>query len=205
MSQLHNAPDPADSESVKLLAVTAVLTGCVPTLSAGYDASSSVKGPIRGLLNQPVATARGENAPPVENTRSYAFAAGLRSRVLGIEAGVQLYDVKGASFSVPTEYDPTSPRFLITTASLDVRARVLKTKYFATDMHIGPAGGFLVDRGAGATQVGQGFRVGIGFAATLGPLNTFADLYVIDMAFRGDGPAAGTSSMTGLTLGVALR
>jgi hypothetical protein len=95
------------------------------------------------------------------------------------------------------------PRFLISTASLDVRFRWLAAMHLASDMHFGPAGGFLIDRGSGEKQLGQGFRVGVG--AELGPLNAFADLYVIDMAFRGEGPAAGTSSMTGLTLGIALR
>lgn len=195
----------ADTEVMKWLPLAVLATGCAPTLSAGYDAMSSVKGPVHDLLNQPVATARGEDAPPVENTRSYAFAAGFRAQRIGIEAGVQLHDVKGASFSIPSEYDPTQPRFLITTASLDFRLRWLAAKHFASDMHFGPAGGFLLDRGAADTQLGQGFRVGLSVAAMLGPLNTFADVYVIDMAFRGEGPAAGTSSMTGLTLGFALR
>lgn len=190
---------------MKWLLLAVIATGCAPTLSAGYDAMSSVKGPVHDLVKQPVATARGEDAPPVENTRSYAFAAGFRAKRLGLELGLQLHDVKGASFSIPSEYNPTEPRFLISTASLDVRVRVLEAMHLASDMHFGPAGGFLIDRGSGEKQLGQGFRVGITVGAVLGPLNAFADLYVIDMAFRGEGPAAGTSSMTGLTLGVALR
>lgn len=155
-----------------LLATLAL--GCVPTLSAGYDASSSVKGPVHAM------------SPNIGQKPGYAFGAGLRSKRIGVEAGIQLRDI-------------------LSTASLEFRTRVLKTRFIAADMHFGPAAGVVVVDEMTPPQLGQGYRVGVGLAATLGPVNAFADLYVMNVGFRGEGPAAGFSSMTGLTLGFALR
>ena len=178
----------------------------MPTLSAGIDTRTNMSGPIKNLVTQPAATARSESAPPVEDTRSYSFAAGIKLHRFGVEFGLHLHDVKGASFSVPSEtsYDPTSPRYLITTGSLDFRIRWLEFRHFASDLHAGPAGGFLVDRGTAGMEFGQGFRLGAAVATTLGPLNAFADFYLLDMVYL-DGPAKGGSSMTGVTLGFAFR
>ncbi|HTL35263.1 MAG TPA: hypothetical protein VL326_19175 [Kofleriaceae bacterium] len=189
-----------------LIAIAVVLTGCMPTLSAGIDSHTTMSGPIKNLTTQPVATARSEDAPPVENTRSYSFAAGFKLHRFGVEFGLHLHDVKGASFSVPSEasWDPTSPRYLITTGSLDFRIRWLEFKHFASDVHAGPAGGFLVDRGTAGTDFGQGFRLGAAVATVLGPLNAFADFYLLDMVYI-DGPAKGGTKMSGVTLGFAFR
>ena len=187
-------------------AVAACATGCMPTLSAGYDARTNLSGPIKNLVTTPVATARGESAPPVEDTHSYSFAAGFKLHRFGVEFGLHLHDVKGASFSVPSpqSYDPTSPRYLITTGSVDFRIRWLQVAHLASDLHFGPAGGFLVDRGTAGTDLGQGFRIGAAMATTLGPVNAFADFYLLDMVYV-DGPARGSSSLTGITIGIALR
>ena len=189
-----------------LIAVAVVLTGCVPTLSAGIDSHTTMSGPIKNLTTQPVATARSEDAPPVENTRSYSFAAGFKMARFGVEFGLHFHDVKGASFSVPSadSYDPTSPRYLITTGSLDFRVRWLSLPHLASDLHAGPAGGFLVDRGTAGTDFGQGFRLGAALATTLGPLNAFADFYLLDMVYL-DGPAKGGTKFSGVTLGLAFR
>jgi hypothetical protein len=160
---------------MKWYLLAALASGCMPTLSAGYDASSSVRGPVRTM------------SPNMESSPGYAFGLGLRGKRAGVEAGVQLHDT-------------------LTTASLEFRMRVLKTRFIAADMHFGPAAGMLVvDDEMLPPQFGQGFRLGVGLAGTVGPLNAFADVYVMDIGFLGDGPAAGFSSMTGLTLGFALR
>lgn len=185
---------------MKSLYLIVLATGCAPTLSAGYDAMSSMKGPVHDLMNQPVTTARGEDAPPVENARSYAFAAGFQKHRVGFEAGLQLHDVESESFSM----DPNTPPFVMSTASAELRLRWLEAMHIASDMHFGPAAGLVFDKRAMDKQFGEGFRVGISLGAQLGPINAFADLYTIDMMF-GAGPAEGTSQITGLTLGIALR
>src|SRR4029079_15086548 len=93
--------------------------------------------------------------------------------------------------------DPTSPRYLLATTSIDVRCRWLDLRYLVAEVHLGPAGGGLVDRGpigaAGGVlvarvlidaQLGQGFRFGATIAGKLGPLQTFADLYETEMVFN---------------------
>ena len=191
---------------MKYLIVAAVaLAGCTPTLSAGVNTNTTLRGPIKNLVTEPVATARSETAPPVDDTRSYSFAAGTKMHRFGIEFGLHLHDVKGASFAMPTsEWDPTAPRYLITTGSVDFRVRWLELAHFASDLHVGPAGGLLVDRGTGGTDFGQGFRLGAAVATKVGPVNAFADFYILDMIYL-DGPAKGSTMMSGLTLGFAFR
>lgn len=186
------------------------LVGCTPYMSAGYDAHSSIKGPLGNMVTQPAATARNEsaNVAPVEDTHSYSFAVGGGGKRIGLELGTHLHDVKGASFSLPSVsdmgVDPTSPRYLFATTSIDFRFRWILSRFFVSDMHIGPAGGFVLDRGTADYELGKGFRVGLTVAARLGILNAFADLYTTDMSFS-EGPAKGISSLTGLTLGFSLR
>ena len=192
--------------SVVLLA----LVGCTPYMSAGYDAHSSIKGPIANMVTQPAATARDASGTvaPVEDTRSYSFAVGGGGKRIGFELGTHLHDVKGASFSLPSVsdmgVDPTSPRYLFATTSIDFRFRWILSRFFVSDLHIGPAGGLIVDRGTASHELGKGYRVGLTVGARLGVVNAFADLYTTDMSFD-EGPAKGISSLTGLTLGFALR
>jgi hypothetical protein len=189
----------------------AVMAGCTPSLSAGYNAYSTMSGPVSTMMTQPVATAREDPASvaPVENTRSYAVSIGGsfgKKKRMGIDVGAQLHDVNGASFSMPTltGFDPTSPRYLLTTMSIDVRYRPLALSYVVADLHAGPAGGIVIDRGMLGYQIGQGARYGVMVAGKLGPLNAFADLYQMKIVFD-DGAAKGVSTLTGLTVGLALR
>ena len=184
------------------------LVGCVPSVSAGYDTYTHLSGPVANMVNEPAATARQETAPPVADTRSYslAFGGAFGKSRMGIEVGAHLHEVNGASFSLPdaTGVDPTSPRYLLATTSIDVRFRWLNLRYLVADVHLGPAGGVLVDRGLIDAQLGQGFRFGAMVAGKLGPLQAFADLYETEMVFN-DGAAKGVSKLAGLTVGLALR
>jgi len=185
------------------------LVGCVPSVSAGYDTYTNLRGPVANMVNQPAATARQETAPPVADTRSYslAFGGSFGKSRMGIEVGTHLHEVNGASFSLPESIDgvdPTSPRYLLATTSIDVRFRWLDLRYLVAEVHLGPAGGVLVDRGLIDAQLGQGFRFGATIAGKLGPLQTFADLYETEMVFN-DGAAKGVSKLAGLTVGLALR
>jgi hypothetical protein len=194
---------------MRLLLVVA-FAGCTPTLAAGYDAHTRLAGPISNMVTQPAATARtdGMTAPPVDDTRSYSFAlgAGFGGGRFGIELGTHLHEVNGASFSLPSSegVDPTSPRYLLATTSLDTRVRWLALRHFVSEIHAGPAAGMLVDRGMLGYQFGNGYRFGAMIAGKLGPLTAFADVYETDMAF-GEGDAKGKSTLTGITLGLALR
>lgn len=192
-----------------MLVVALAVVGCTPYVSAGYDTNSSLRGPIKNMVTQPAASARQENAPPVEDTRSYSFAFGAAfGPRIGIELGAHLHDVNGASFSLPTieemGVDPNSPRYLLGSTSLDIRYRWLLTRYVTADIHLGPAAGLLVDRGLLDYQVGDGFRFGATFGVKLGMVSAFADLYETEMVFA-DGDAKGVSGLTGVTFGILVR
>jgi hypothetical protein len=192
---------------IVLVVVAAV--GCTPYVSAGYDTNSSLRGPIKNMVTMPAASARQETAPPVANTHSYSFAVGAAfGPRMGLELGTHLHDVNSASFSMPSVenlgVDPNSPRYLLGSASIDVRYRWLLTKYVTSDLHLGPSTGLLVDRGMADYQVGNGFRFGATLGIKLGRVSAFADLYETEMVFN-DGDAKGVSGLTGVTFGVLVR
>jgi hypothetical protein len=192
-----------------VFALLVAAVGCTPYVSAGYDTNSSLRGPIKNMVTMPAASARSEDAPPVEDTRSYSFAfgAGFGDR-MGLELGLHLHDVNGASFSMPNAQamgvDPNSPRYLLGSTSLDVRYRWLALKHITADAHLGPAAGMLVDRGMGDYQFGNGFRFGATLGVKLGVLSLFADVYETEMVFN-DGDAKGVSGLTGVTFGILVR
>jgi hypothetical protein len=193
----------------KLLVAVALVLGCTPYVSAGYDTTASLRGPIKNVVTMPAATARQETAPPIENTRSYSFAFGAAfGERVGVEIGGHLHDVNADSFSLPSsEYmgvDPQSPRYLLASTSLDLRYRWLASRYLTSELHLGPAAGLLVDRGVFDYQVGDGVRFGATVGIKLGKLSAFADFYETDMVFA-DGDAKGVSSLTGITLGILVR
>jgi hypothetical protein len=194
---------------VKLVVLAAVLAGCTPYVSAGYDMNSSLRGPIKNMVTMPAASARQETAPPVDDTHSYSFAfgAGFGQRV-GIELGLHLHDVNSASFSLPSVenlgVDPSSPRYLLGSTSLDLRYRWLALRHLTSDLHLGPAAGVLVDRGMGDYQFGNGMRFGATVGVKLGAVSAFADLYETEMVFD-NGDAKGVSGLTGVTFGILVR
>jgi hypothetical protein len=191
-----------------IVLVALAAAGCTPYLSAGLDTNTSLRGPVKNMVTQPAASARQETAPPLSDTRSYSFAVGgAFGPRMGIELGAHLHDVNGASFSLPTSpmgVDPLSPRYLISSASLDVRYRWLNLKHLTSDIHLGPATSVLVDRGMGDYQVGNGFRGGATVGLRFGKLSAFVDVYETEMVFN-DGDAKGVSGLTGVTFGILVR
>jgi hypothetical protein len=192
-----------------LVLVVVAAAGCTPYVSAGYDTNSSLRGPIKNMVTMPAASARQEDAPPVDNTHSYSLAvgAGFGDR-MGLELGAHLHDVNGGSFSMPSaEYrgvDPNSPRYLLGSVSLDTRYRWLALEHFTSDLHVGPSAGLLVDRGVADYQFGNGFRFGATVGIKFGKVSAFADVYETEMVFN-DGDAKGVSGLTGVTFGILVR
>lgn len=195
---------------MKLLVIAMVMfAGCTPYASVGYDTRASLRGPIKNMVTMPAASARQENAPPIEDTHSYSFAVGAGfGKRIGVELGAHLHDVNGDSFSLPSlehlGVDPNSPRYLFASASLDLRYRWLAMKYLTADVHLGPAAGMLVDRGMLDFQIGNGVRFGATVGVKLGPVSAFADVYETEMVFA-DGDAKGVSGLTGVTFGILVR
>jgi hypothetical protein len=194
---------------MKLLVLATALMGCTPYVSAGYDTRANLRGPIKNMVTMPAASARMENAPPVANTHSFSLALGAAfGPRAGVEVGGHLHDVNADSFSLPRVenlgVDPLSPRYLIASTSLDLRYRWLLTKYLTSDLHVGPAIGYLVDRGTAEAQAGNGFRMGVTVGVKLGKVSAFADLYETQLVFA-DGDAKGKNGLTGVTIGLLVR
>jgi hypothetical protein len=193
---------------VKRALLVLAATGCTPHFAAGYDTTSNIAGPLRNMVTQPAATARQDpsTVAPVAEHRSYAFSIGGGNRHVSVSTGLQLHDINSATFSLPTiqGVDPLSPRYLLSTLSVDCNIGVLLLPHFDAGFHVGPAAGIVIDRTDGSYSTAKGMRFGATAAVWWGKVAAFADLYETDMAFTG-GPAKGTSTLTGVTVGVALR
>jgi len=68
----------------------------------------------------------------------------------------------------------------------------------------GPVRMMLLDRSSGERTWGNGLRFGAGAQYRVGPVAIYADLYREVVAFGG-GAAQGTTSLDGLTVGLALQ
>jgi hypothetical protein len=193
---------------VKRALLVLFVTGCMPHMSAGYDTTTKLSGPLSNMVSQPAAAARQDVATvaPVVEQKSYSFSVGGGNRRFGIDTSLHLHDVNGQSFDLPTATGvaPESPRYLLTTLSLDFRLGLLLLPHLDTSAHFGPATGVVIDRTDGTHAYADGFRVGGTASVWWGHLATFVDVYQTTMVFT-SGPAEGTSRMTGFTVGIALR
>ena len=93
---------------------------------------------------------------------------------------------------------------MLATTSVDLRFTIPIVNHFAFGGHVGPAAGAVLDRTTGDHAFGEGVRFGALVSANVGPVGVFADLYETEMVFL-SGAAQGTSKLTGLIVGVALR
>ena len=180
----------------------------MPHMSAGYDTTTKLSGPLANMVSQPASAARQDAATvaPVVEQKSYSFSIGGGNRRFGIDTALHLHDVTGQTFDLPTAAGvaPESPRYLLTTLSLDFKVGLLLLPHFDASGHFGPAGGFVIDRTDGSHAYADGFRFGATASLWWGHLATFVDVYQTTMVFT-TGPAQGTSRMNGFTVGIALR
>ena len=167
-------------------------------VSAGYDMSPKVSGRLAPLVSQSM------SSTPAPAGSSYAATIGGRVKAFSIDVGVQAHDVSQASFAIPNPLAPSGPRYLTGSTSLDFGCDVITWHHLSVHMHAGPALGGMIDRMTGGTYSAQGMRAGAGVSASLGPLTAFVDVTDTQLAFT-DGPAAGNSTLTGVTVGIALR
>lgn len=181
---------------LRAVLLTALLTagGCSPTVTAGYDTTTTVRGPLAPFIS----------ARP--DARNYAFGVGGGARDFTIEIGVQPRAAADALISPAAQPSAggTTPRYLISSGSLDLRWTPLRYRMLSANLHVGPAIGGMVDRTSGDVSVAQGFRSGTGVALSWKRMTAFVDYYYGALIFA-DGPAAGTSHMSGITVGVGIR
>lgn len=161
---------------VRVVVLALLVTGCRPYISAGYDASAHVNGPLAGMMQG--------------STPSYSVAVGGGARDFTVQLAAQKRDAG------PQEVAPSS--------SLDLAWTWLRFRHVSTNVHAGGAGMLLVDRMTGEHAFGEGFRYGAALDLQASIVHVIVDYYRVGVVF-GDGPATGFSDMTGVMLGVMVR
>lgn len=174
-----------------LIPVLGLLAGCHPRFAVGYDARPRAHGAM-AAMKAPPADALTAGTPAVPDGGDYSFAAGGGAKDFTISGALELHDV--------TRDGP----YLTAAAGLDFDWRLIRYRWFSTAIHVGPRRTVMVDRDTGEREWGYGLRYGVGVAVAVSVIEVFADLHRDSLQFD-FGPAAGDSSLSGLTLGLALR
>lgn len=178
-----------------LIALT-VLASC--HLRLGADAAARSTGPLAAVMTQAtVSRATGVVSLPPDGGRNYAMEAGVGNDTFTANALVAVHDVTSTSFTAGTGS-------LAATVGVDVRWRVLRWHGLSPSLAAGPARVVLVDRTTGDRSWGNGLRFGAGAQYQLGRIAIYADAYREIVAFS-DGPATGTSTLDGVTVGLSLQ
>jgi hypothetical protein len=192
----------------RMLVVLAFLAACHPYGIVGYDAASSVSGPMSNLMNKSMATARTLSSAPAATTaattesptHTYSLGFGFGTKDFGAEIGV--HEI-GASSSLFDSGD-SAQRYAMTTGSVDLRWSPIRWKHVVTYVHAGPSVGVLVDKGAHATTFGQGVRYGGGLAIMLPVVMIYVDASRTALQMS-DGDAKGFNQVGGITVGIGIH
>jgi hypothetical protein len=194
-----------------------LLAACHPYLTGGVEMTTKVAGPIATLQQQPVASARpvtalsdGETAP-VDTQPSvphtYSIAIGTAPvQDFHVELGLHAHEISSDSLHMDGSSASylASPRYLTGTASLDFQWIFIRTHHVSTYIHVGPAAGVVVDKGAGSASYGQAVRFGGGIAYDLPLIRVYVDASQTELLMT-SGPAAGVNELAGITVGVGLH
>jgi hypothetical protein len=196
---LDAGPPPADVPDMRcswLPVVVVVLSAC--HLRAGLDATSRASGPLHTLMTQSTVTrSDGVLNLPTDNGRNYSLEAGFGNSTFTVNTVLAVHDVTSTSFTAGAGY-------LATTIGADVRWSMFRWKNLSPSLAAGPARMMLLDRTTGDRTWGNGVRFGAGAQYRLGPVAIYGDLYREVVAFGG-GPADGTTTLDGITFGLALQ
>lgn len=182
-----------------VLLIASVLAGCSPRLSMGYDTTARTQGPLASLQAVPrLAAFTDAPVPAPPEGRNYSAGLGFGDQNFNLGVGVRANGVSGSTLEID------GPRYLSAAASLDFRYQWLRIKNFSAGVRLAPTRTLLLDSTSGARSWGSGIAYGGGVTLALKMFNVYADAYQEQIVF-GDGPAMGTSSRTGVTVGVAFQ
>jgi hypothetical protein len=177
------------------LAVLVVATGC--HLRAGFDAASHASGPLQAAMaSSSVSRSDGVLNLPPQGGRNYALEAGFGNSTLTVNGMMVVHDVTSTRFTPGAGY-------LATTLGASVRWEAYHWHDLSPTLAAGPARILLLDRNTGDRTWGNALRGATGLQLRLGPIAVYGDIYREIAAFRG-GAASGTTTIEGVTLGLAL-
>jgi hypothetical protein len=176
--------------------VVIVVTGC--HLRAGLDATSRANGPLHGVMSRStVSPDNGVINLPTTDGDNYSLEAGFGNKTFTVNSVLAMHDVRSTSFTPGAGY-------LAATIGANVRWSILRWKNLSPSVAAGPARMLLLDRSSGERTWGNGLRFAAGAQYQLGPIAVYGDLYREVIAFGG-GVADGTTTLDGLTFGIALQ
>jgi hypothetical protein len=182
------------------LGALAALGACGPRVSVAYDASARLSGPLATLGNITRVTAvTGITVPPPPEGKTLALGVGFGTRWLTIGGRVYANGVSGAMLDALS-----GPQYLSAGGALDVRGELRVVAGLSVAATLAPTRTVLVDTMRGDVTWGNGVRYGAGVSYALWMLSVYADAFQEQLWFS-DGPAAGNSTRTGLTLGLAFQ
>jgi hypothetical protein len=172
-----------------------VVTGC--HLRAGLDATSRASGPLHGVMSRSTVSPDDGviNLPP--DGDNYALEAGFGNKTFTVNSVLAVHDVSSTSFTPGAGH-------LAATVGVNVRWLMLRWKNLSPSVAAGPVRMMLLDRSSGERTWGNGLRASAGVQYQLGPIALYGDLYRELIAFGG-GVADGTTTLDGLTFGIALQ
>lgn len=185
-----------------LVVVALALAACHPKLSAGYDASAHVRGPLANLSSIPriagfTGETEGTNPAPEGRTANLGLAFGDRNFQVGI--GMRANNIAKSTLDVAN-----GPQYLSAAASLDFRYSWIHIGPVSTNLVLAPTRTLLVDSANGSYSWGSGLRYGSGVLVKASVFGIYADVYQEKIYFS-EGPAFGGSTRTGVSVGLAFQ
>ncbi len=178
------------------------LAACHPKLSAGYDTSAHVRGPLANLSTIPrIAGFTGDTAGtnPAPEGRTVNAGLGFGDRNFQIGVGLRANNIAKSTLDVAN-----GPQYLSAAASLDFRYTWVHIKNFSTNVVLAPTRTLLLDSANATYNWGSGLRYGTGMLFEVSVFGVYADLYQEKIVFN-EGPAFGSSTRTGVSVGLAFR
>ena len=172
---------------------------CSPRIAIGYDSTAKMTGPLANLMPIARRTAlTGEEAAPIPEGRNYSLGLGFGDKNLTLGLRVQGNNISSSTL------DTEGPQYLSAAAALDFRYSILRWKGLAATGFLAPGRTLLIDSTDGERSWGSGIRYGGAASFALAGFSVFADFYQEKLIFS-DGPAAGNSARSGVTLGLAFQ
>jgi len=176
---------------MRFLLIVLWLSACHPRLAMGVDPVGTVRGPMSSVMSpKPDPTALTTEPTPADRPSAFTLSVGGGARDLTVAIAVH----GGLG----------TPEYTMLTGAIDLRWTLARWRGLSAGINVSPTRTLLVARDYSELEVGSGVRGGGGIAYTRKAWSVYADYYRGIVGF-GSGPAEGTTTLSGLVLGVAFQ